>query len=73
MLLEKKKISSGGLRNDCKQNYTYPVGFPLEHWEKEEADVLLKEVAKHLNPKMETRLNIDKYIKRAKKLKCRKF
>lgn len=34
LLVEKKKISSGGLRNDCKQNYTYPVGFPFEHWEK---------------------------------------
>ncbi len=68
LLIEKKKISSGGLRNDCKQNYTYPVGFPLEHWGKEQADELLKEVASHLNPKMETRLNIEKYVKRAQKL-----
>ncbi len=68
LLIEKKKISSGGLRNDCKQNYTFPVGFPLEHWEKEEADELLKEVASHLNPKMENRLNIEKYVKRAQKL-----
>jgi uncharacterized protein len=68
LLIEKKKISSGGLRNDCKQNYTYPVGFPLEHWDKEEADSLLKEVASHLKPKMENRLNIDKYIQRAEKL-----
>ena len=68
LLIEKKKISSGGLRNDCKQNYTYPVGFPLEHWKKDEADILLEEVASHLKPKMETRLNIDKYIKRAKQL-----
>ncbi|WP_421716294.1 NAD(P)/FAD-dependent oxidoreductase [Arcobacter arenosus] len=68
LLIEKKKISSGGLRNDCKQNYTYPVGFPFEHWEKEEADELLEEVKQHLNPKMETRLDIKKYIQRAKKL-----
>ncbi|QKF81429.1 NAD(P)/FAD-dependent oxidoreductase [Halarcobacter ebronensis] len=68
LLIEKKKISSGGLRNDCKQNYTYPVGFPLEHWEKDEAQKLLVEVANHLKPKMETRLNIDKYVNRAKKL-----
>ncbi len=68
LLIEKKKISSGGLRNDCKQNYTYPVGFPFEHWEKEEADELLEEVKQHLNPKMETRLDIEKYIQRAKKL-----
>lgn len=68
LLIEKKKISSGGLRNDCKQNYTYPVGFPFEHWEKEDADILLQEVKEHLNPKMEKRLNIDKYLKRAQKL-----
>ncbi len=68
LLIEKKKISSGGLRNDCKQNYTYPVGFPLEHWEKDEAQKLLVEVANHLKPKMETRLNIEKYVQRAQKL-----
>ncbi len=68
LLIEKKKISSGGLRNDCKQNYTYPVGFPLEHWEEEEAKILLEEVKEHLKPKMEKRLDIEKYVKRAKKL-----
>jgi len=68
LLLEKKKISSGGLRNDCKQNYTFPVGFPLDQWEQEEANELLEEVKKHLEPKMETRVNIEKYTKRAQKL-----
>ncbi|MDD4505504.1 MAG: FAD-dependent oxidoreductase [Sulfurospirillaceae bacterium] len=68
LLVEKKTISSGGLRNDCKQNYTFPVGFPYEHWNKEEAHVLLDEVKKHLNPKLEERLNIDKYVKRAEKI-----
>ncbi len=68
LLLEKKKISSGGLRNDCKQNYTFPVGFPYEHWKKEDADVLLKEVKNHLNPNMEDKLNVETYQKRAKKI-----
>ncbi len=68
LLLEKKKISSGGLRNDCKQNYTFPVGFPLEHWNKEEAQKLLKEVGMHLNPKIQKRFNIEKYTKRASKI-----
>lgn len=68
LLLEKKKISSGGLRNDCKQNYTYPVGFPYEHWGKEDASVLLKEVATHLNPTIEDKINIEKYVARAKKI-----
>lgn len=68
LLIEKKKISSGGLRNDCKQNYTYPVGFPFEHWDKTKADILLQEVKEHLNPKIKKRLDIEKYIIRAKKL-----
>ena len=68
LLVEKKKISSGGLRNDCKQNYTFPVGFPYEHWNKQNADVLLKEVAGHLKPKIEERVNVEKYIKRAEKI-----
>lgn len=68
LLLEKKKISSGGLRNDCKQNYTYPVGFPFEHWSKEDADLLMQEVKVHLKPKIETRQNIYKYKDRAEKI-----
>ena len=68
LLVEKKKISSGGLRNDCKQNYTYPVGFPYEHWREEDVKELLEEVKRHLNPKMETRQNVEKYQKRAKKI-----
>jgi uncharacterized FAD-dependent dehydrogenase len=68
LLIEKKKISSGGLRNDCKQNYTYPVGFPLEHWDKEEADTLLAEVKQHLHPQMELRTEVEKYQKRARKI-----
>ncbi len=68
LLIEKKSISSGGLRNDCKQNYTFPVGFPHEHWSKEEAHELLKEVKEHLKPNIEERINVEKYAKRAKKL-----
>ncbi len=68
LLIEKKKISSGGLRNDCKQNYTFPVGFPFEHWSKKEAQELLEEVKLHLNPKIEERYNIEKYTKRARKI-----
>jgi len=68
LMLEKKKISSGGLRNDCKQNYTFPVGFPLEHWDKEGAETLLAEVKQHLHPKMELRTDVEKYQKRARKI-----
>lgn len=67
-MLEKNKISSGGLRNDCKQNYTYPVGFSEKLWSKEEADRLLSVVADHLKPEYEEKHNIEMYIKRASKL-----
>ncbi len=68
ILIEKSKISSGGLRNDCKQNYTYPVGFPTKLWKKEEADSLLKEVMEILNPEIEQKINIAKYTHRAERL-----
>ncbi|HOP62934.1 MAG TPA: FAD-dependent oxidoreductase [Spirochaetota bacterium] len=68
LLLEKSKISSGGLRNDCKQNYTYPVGFSTELWTEEEAARMLDIVAGHLNPAIVQQRNLDIYIKRAEKL-----
>jgi uncharacterized FAD-dependent dehydrogenase len=68
LLIEKNKISSGGLRNDCKQNYTFPVGFPLEYWEERQATKLLEEIKTHLHPIMEPRTNLDKYQQRAKKI-----
>ncbi len=71
LLLEKTKISSGGLRNDCKQNYTYPVGFSTEHWSEEEADELLGKVAEHLNPDYVQQRNLGVYVKRAENLGVR--
>ncbi|MDD2335555.1 MAG: NAD(P)-binding protein, partial [Geobacteraceae bacterium] len=32
LMLDQEKICSGGLLNDCKQNYTYPIGFVVENW-----------------------------------------
>ncbi|HON16113.1 MAG TPA: FAD-dependent oxidoreductase [Spirochaetota bacterium] len=68
LLLEKAKISSGGLRNDCKQNYTFPVGFTTELWEQDEAERLLDIVAAHLQPEITQQRNLDIYIRRAEKL-----
>lgn len=68
LLLEKTKISSGGLRNDCKQNYTYPVGFSAGHWTREEADILLEKVADHLKPEYVQQRNLGVYVKRAENL-----
>jgi uncharacterized FAD-dependent dehydrogenase len=68
LVCEKSKISSGGLRNDCKQNYTFPVGFSTEHWAEEEAVELLKEVADHLKPEYVQQRNLGIYLKRAENL-----
>ena len=68
LIIEKNKICSGGLLNDCKQNYTYPIGFTEEYWQEEEAERLLKVVEKHLNPKFKERRNLDLYQKRAAKV-----
>jgi len=68
LLIEKDSISSGGLRNDCKQNYLFPVGFPLEYWNKKQADNELADVEKILKPKYQKQDNLHIYLKRAKKL-----
>ena len=69
LLLDKTRISSGGLHNDCKQNYTYPIGFGLEYWKsKEEAHVYLEETKKILKPNIQKKANLEKYTLRAKKL-----
>ena len=34
LIVEKETICSGGLHNDCKQNYTYPIGFTEGYWNK---------------------------------------
>ena len=68
LLLEKERICSGGLLNDCKQNYTFPIGFTEECWKKPEAEQLLKIVEKHLKPNFLNRQNIETYQKRAQKV-----
>ena len=68
LIVEKTKISSGGLRNDCKQNYTFPVGFTQDLWDAAEAERLLEEVASHLKPEYIQQRNIETYIKRAENL-----
>ena len=67
-IVEKLSYSSGGLRNDCKQNYTYPIGFPLSVWTKDEADFHLERVKTHLNPEFKKKNHVDVYRDRAKKI-----
>lgn len=70
LILDKNKYSTGGMRNDCKMNFTYPIGFPLEYWEKEMADSYLEEVTDFFQPNILEKKNIERYQKRAKRLGC---
>lgn len=68
LVLDRSRVCTGGLRNDCKQNYTYPVGFPEDLWTREEAGELLGVVASHLEPEYEKHGGIEQYARRAEKL-----
>ena len=71
LMLEKERICSGGLLNDCKQNYTFPIGFTEEYWEEAEAERLLSTVEKHLKPNFLERHNLEVYQNRAQKVNTR--
>lgn len=68
LILEKEKISSGGLRNDCKMNFTFPIGFPLEYWQKNLAQGYLDRTEKFLLPTILEQKNLDIYSRRANKI-----
>ena len=68
VVIEKHRYSSGGLRNDCKQNYTYPVGFFTELWSREDAERYLERVRVRLNPRIREKRNISVYRDRARKI-----
>ena len=68
LMIDQERICSGGLLNDCKQNYTYPIGFAVENWTREEAERLLPLVEKHLQPVIKERQNLEVYRQRAERL-----
>jgi len=68
LMLDRERICSGGLHNDCKQNYTYPIGFSAEHWTRAEAERLLPVVERHLRPTIKERQNLEVYRQRAERL-----
>ncbi len=68
LILEKNKISSGGLRNDCKMNFTFPVGFPYEYWSDESAAHYLAKVESFLEPSILEKVNVDTYSMRAQRI-----
>ncbi|MDC7126620.1 MAG: NAD(P)/FAD-dependent oxidoreductase [Spirochaetales bacterium] len=68
LMLDKEKVSTGGLRNDCKMNFTFPIGFPFENWSKEQAESYLEKVTNKLKPEIFDKKNLSTYFKRAEKL-----
>ena len=68
LLVDSSGTSTGGLCNDCKMNFTFPTGFPLDCWEKEEAERLLARVSARLEPEILPTQNIGVYARRAEKL-----
>ncbi|MDC7226259.1 MAG: NAD(P)/FAD-dependent oxidoreductase [Spirochaetales bacterium] len=68
MMLEREKVSTGGLRNDCKMNFTFPIGFPLENWTREQAEHYLEMVIHELKPDIFKKKNLSTYFKRAENL-----
>ena len=68
VLLDKLQVSSGGLRNDCKMNFTWPIGFPLECWDETRGNFYLQRVEDFLQPTIMKKNNIEIYAKRAEKI-----
>ena len=70
LILDREKFSTGGMRNDCKMNFTFPIGFPVEYWTEEVANGYLEQVITFLEPEFLEQTNIATYQKRANRLGC---
>lgn len=68
LMIDREKFSTGGLRNDCKMNFTFPIGFPLENWDRDEAEHYLELVKAILKPQILPKTNLLTYQKRAERL-----
>ena len=68
LLIDKESYSTGGLRNDCKMNFTYPIGFSQELWDRATAEHYLERVKERIHPVFMDNTNIDIYKNRASKL-----
>ncbi len=71
LVLEKNEHSSGGLRNDCKMNFSWPIGFPDCCWEMEQAQSYLERVEAFLEPRILEKRNLSVYARRAEKIGVR--
>ncbi|MDA8429525.1 MAG: FAD-dependent oxidoreductase [Geobacteraceae bacterium] len=68
LMIDRERICSGGLLNDCKQNYTYPIGFAADNWTRAEAERLLPLVERQLQPIIKDKHNLEVYRRRAERL-----
>jgi hypothetical protein len=68
LMIDRERVCSGGLLNDCKQNYTYPIGFAADSWTREEAERLLPMVESVLQPVIKDKHNLEVYQRRAERL-----
>jgi hypothetical protein len=68
LLLDKNEYSSGGLRNDCKMNFSWPIGFPDCCWARKQAEAYLERVEAFLEPSIMEKRNLSIYAKRAEKI-----
>ncbi len=68
LILDKNEVSSGGLRNDCKMNFSWPIGFPEVCWNRELAEYYLRRVEDFLLPDIMDKKNVGVYFHRAEKL-----
>lgn len=68
LLLEQEKVSSGGLRNDCKMNFTWPIGFPVQYWDSEVSSRYLARVEEFLEPEILPQKNLSTYQRRASRI-----
>ena len=68
LMLDQGRICSGGLLNDCKQNYSFPIGFAAEYWQQKEAEELLAKVEDHLQPEILPSRHLETYQQRAARI-----
>lgn len=65
LMLDKSPYSTGGMRNDCKMNFTFPIGFPEEYWSEQQANKYLDLVKEFLKPAILPKQDISRYERRA--------
>jgi uncharacterized FAD-dependent dehydrogenase len=68
LVLDKNEHSSGGLRNDCKMNFSWPIGFPDCCWTRNQAESYLGRVEAFLEPRILEKRNLSVYAMRAEKI-----